>query len=36
MKTASSIDELIYRALEEKKDYTDELFREQYMGKESD
>ena len=31
MQTASSIDQLIYRALEEKRDYTDELFREQYM-----
>jgi SNF2 family DNA or RNA helicase len=34
LQTASSIDELIYRALEEKRDYTDELFREQYLGKE--
>lgn len=34
MMSASSIDELIYRALEQKKDYTDELFREQYIGKE--
>ena len=34
MKTASSIDELIYRALEQKRDYTDELFREQYLGEE--
>ena len=31
MQTASSIDQLIYRALEKKRDYTDELFREQYM-----
>lgn len=31
LQTASSIDELIYRALEQKKDYTDELFREQYI-----
>lgn len=29
--SASSIDELIYRALEKRKDYTDELFREQYI-----
>lgn len=34
MMSASSIDELIYRALEQKRDYTDELFREQYVGKE--
>jgi SNF2 family DNA or RNA helicase len=33
LQTASSIDELIYRALEQKKDYTDELFREQYIGR---
>ena len=32
LQTASSIDELIYRALEQKKDYTDELFREQYIS----
>lgn len=34
LQTASSIDELIYRALEQKRDYTDELFREQYLGEE--
>ncbi|MGN0907941.1 MAG: SNF2-related protein [Bullifex sp.] len=31
MQTASSIDQLIYRALEEKKDYTDELFRNDFL-----
>lgn len=34
LQSASSIDELIYRALEQKRDYTDELFREQYVGEE--
>ena len=34
LQSASSIDELIYRALEKKRDYTDELFREQYVGEE--
>ena len=29
MQTASSIDQLIYRALEKKQDYTDELFRKE-------
>ena len=34
LQTASSIDQLIYRALEKKQDYTDELFRKELNYKE--